>query len=40
MLRLLLVYILKNAECKKCISFMMKKSEKSKNMKKYIDKIK
>ena len=40
MLRLLLVYILKNAECKKYISFMMKKSEKSKKMKKYIDKIK
>ena len=40
MLRLLLVYILENAECKKYISFMMKKSEKSKKMKKYIDKIK
>ena len=34
------MYILGNAECKKYISFMMKKSEKSKKMKKYIDKIK
>ena len=40
MLRLLLVYILENAECKKYISFILEKSEKYKKQKKYIDKTK